>query len=499
VTTVVAAAGTTAAALGARGGGGGGSAHFATTLLCPGSADISRGWVVDSGASVHMTGDRSVLDNFMPCRLPKPVVLADGNSKQICGVGTSVITAASGAQVKLWGVCYVPGLQFNLLSVARMTLKGATVSMSSEGCTISKDGVDVVAQQTGGLFVVPRGCSEAAAVWAAGRRPAAAFYSSASAETPELVHRRMAHPSYEALARMAAAGSVSGLGVTAGQFRQHQPDQCGPCIQGRLAQAPFARSSSRSRPLELVHSDICGPIDPESAGGSRYMISLVDDSSGYGEVGLLRRKSDGIDWVKDTMMRWQRSKGGQIIRFRSDQGAEYQSREFQGFLRQQGIVQEQSAVYTPQQNGVAEQFNRSVLERMRSMLADSELSQRFWAEAAHTAAYLRNRTTQRQQQRTPFELFWGKKPNIQHLRVWGSSAFVRVPPALRVSKLDPVCWVGFMMGYSTVTKGWKVWVPSLRRFVTSRDVVFDESSKQGAQGPGSSGGMPARAQATAAA
>ena len=211
----------------------------------------------------------------------------------------------------------MPGLQFNLLSVARMTCNGATVSMSSEGCTISKDGVDVVAQQTGGLFVVPRGCSGPAAAWAAGRQPATALYSSAGAETPELVHRRMAHVSFEALARMAAAGSVSGLGVTAVQFRQHQPDQCVPCIQGRLAQAPFARSSSRSRPLEIVHSDICGPIKPESAGGSHYMISLVDDSSGYGEVGLLRRKSDGIVWVKDTMMRWQRGRRGQIIRFRS--------------------------------------------------------------------------------------------------------------------------------------------------------------------------------------
>jgi hypothetical protein len=427
-----------------------------------------------------MTGDRSILqDFFWQGTEAKTVILADGERKQVCGVGTSVITTAAGDRVLVQGVCLVPGLQFNLLSAAQMIRKGATISLDSRGCVISKDGVNVMGEMSGGLFLVPRGQS-------GGDQPGAALYSSAGVESAELVHRRMAHVSFEALARMAANKAVKGLGITAGQFRRHQSDPCASCIKGKLAQAPFARSSSYSRPLELVHSDICGPLSPASVGGSRYMISLVDDNTGYAELGFLRHKSEGVKWVTETMLRWERGTKSLIVKFRSDQGAEYLSGEFRAFLRQRGIAQECSATYTPQQNGVAERLNRSVVERVRSMLADSQQDKRFWAEAANTAAYLRNRTAQRQQQRTPFELFWGKTPSIRHLRVWGSQAFVRVPPAVRKSKLDAVCWEGYMMGYSTGIKGYKVWLPSLGRFVTSRDVVFDESLPQ--QEPASSGG-----------
>lgn len=205
-----------------------------------------------------------------------------------------------------------------------------------------------------------------------------------------------------------------------------------------------------------------GPVDPASVGGSRYMVSLIDDKSGFAEVGVLGRKSEATGWVEVTLRRWQRQTGQWVKRFRSDQGAEFRSSAFRSFLQHQGIAQEFSAVYTPQQNGVAEQLNRTLTEKAKAMLADSGLGSRFWAEAAHTAAFLRNRTLAAGQTATPFEQFFGRKPRVGYLRVLCSPAYIHVP-LVRRKKLDDNCVEGIMVGYEPGIKGYKFWEPSQQR------------------------------------
>jgi hypothetical protein len=128
--------------------------------------------------------------------------------------------------------------------------------------------------------------------------------------------------------------------------------------------------------------------------------------------------------------------------------------------------------YTPQQNGKAERLNRTLLERARSMLAESGLPRSLWGEAIRTANYLRNRAPVKGKPLTPWELFVGRKPDVSHLRVWGAKAFVHIPSQLR-RKLDFKSEVGYLVGYAANSKGWRVWTGG-DGITISRDIYFDE-------------------------
>jgi hypothetical protein len=160
--------------------------------------------------------------------------------------------------------------------------------------------------------------------------------------------------------------------------------------------------------------------------------------------------------------------GQRVCIVRSDNGGEYISIRLANF-KGKGIVHQFTAPYTPQQNGAAERLNRTIVEKVRAMLSDAELPRHFWAEAAMTAR-LRSPVSGRVQ--TPWELFYGSKPDVSMLRVFGSTAYVHVPQEKR-KKLDQVSQRGVFVGYQEITKGWRVWLEN-REIVVSRDVVFYE-------------------------
>ena len=159
---------------------------------------------------------------------------------------------------------------------------------------------------------------------------------------------------------------------------------------------------------------------------------------------------------------------------RSDGGQEYFSTEFKAFLEEKGIRREFSCRYTPQQNGVAERKNRTILEMARTMLQEKNMPHIYWAEAAVTAVYLINRcTTEGVHDSTPHEKYFGTKPDLSHLKVFGSISFVHVPDEKR-RKLDPKSEKMILVGYSLEQKGYKCFNPVTRQSQVSRDVVFDD-------------------------
>ena len=163
-------------------------------------------------------------------------------------------------------------------------------------------------------------------------------------------------------------------------------------------------------------------------------------------------------------------------KLRTDNGGEYTSTEFESYLKDEGIEHQYSIPKTPEQNGVSERMNRTLVETVRSMLADSRLPQRFWAEALSTAAYMINRSpTKALDDKTPFEAWYGKKPNVNHLRVFGCSAYTHVPKDQR-KKLDSKAKGCIFLGYATSRKGYRLYDQKTSSIVHSRDVVFNELS-----------------------
>ena len=188
----------------------------------------------------------------------------------------------------------------------------------------------------------------------------------------------------------------------------------------------------------------------------------------------MKAKSEVFQHFKHFKTLFEKEIGMQIKCLRSDGGGEYFSNEFSTFLDEQGIKQQFTCCYTPQQNGVVERKNMIIAEVARALMTEKEMSKYYWAEALNAALYIVNRTpTAVIHGMTPKEKFTGKKPDLSHLKVFGCLAYVHIPDELR-SKLDPKAEKCVFIGYSLEQKGYRCYNPLTREIRVSRDVVFDE-------------------------
>jgi IS30 family transposase len=182
-----------------------------------------------------------------------------------------------------------------------------------------------------------------------------------------------------------------------------------------------------SKLLELVHSDVCGPMKTTSRGGARYFVTFIDDFSRKIHVYLLRTKGEVFDKFKEYKALVDNQTDMKIKTFRSNNGGEFVSKKFDNFLHECGIQRQTSAPYTQQQNGVAERANRTIMECVRSMIPTQGLDLEFWAEAVNTVVYIKNQCpTKAFESKTPQEAWTGRKPNVSHLRVFGCKAFAHI-------------------------------------------------------------------------
>jgi hypothetical protein len=165
-----------------------------------------------------------------------------------------------------------------------------------------------------------------------------------------------------------------------------------------------------------------------------------------------------------------------IKKIRSDNGTEFKNSQIEGFLEEEGIKHEFSSPYTPQQNGVVERKNRTLLDKARTMLDEYNTPDRFWAEAINTACYSINRLyLHRILKKASYELLTGKKPNVSYFRVFGSKCFILIKRG-RKSKFAPKAVEGFLLGYDSNTRAYRVFNKSTGLVEVSCDIVFDETN-----------------------
>ncbi|KAL0309927.1 UNVERIFIED_CONTAM: Retrovirus-related Pol polyprotein from transposon TNT 1-94 [Sesamum radiatum] len=228
--------------------------------------------------------------------------------------------------------------------------------------------------------------------------------------------------------------------------------------------------------LELIHTDVCGPMRTPSHEQNRYFILFIDDYSRMTWVYFMREKSEVFKVFKKFKNLVEKQSGRSIKVLRSDRGKEYNNSEFDKFCEEEGIEHQTTVSYNPQQNGVSERKNRTVMEMARSMLQEKHLPKAFWAEAVYTAVYLLNRCpTKAVQNMTPIEAWSGKKPSAKHLRVFGSICYVHIPTEKR-HKLEEKTEKGIFLGYSTQSKGYRIYNLKTKKLIISRDVEFDEDA-----------------------
>uniref|UniRef100_A0A5S6QQU2 Integrase catalytic domain-containing protein n=1 Tax=Trichuris muris TaxID=70415 RepID=A0A5S6QQU2_TRIMR len=210
--------------------------------------------------------------------------------------------------------------------------------------------------------------------------------------------------------------------------------------------------------------------------GNRYMLTLIDDYSRFTVVRLVKSKDEVTSAIKEYVAKMKNRFGKKPIAFRTDNGKEYVGLELKKYFREEGIEHQRTVPYTPQQNGVAERKNRSLTEMAKCMLLDAGLHNRFWGEAVRSAAYLQNRMPSRSIDKTPYELFFGRKPELGHVRVFGSKVFCFVPKQRR-RKWDDKAVEGVLIGYDDATKGYRILDPKTDGIWISRSVRIVEKAE----------------------
>ena len=192
-----------------------------------------------------------------------------------------------------------------------------------------------------------------------------------------------------------------------------------------MTKRPFNAKGYRAKDLlKLVHSDVCGPMSIQARGGYEYFITFTDDYSRFGYVHLMKQKSKAFEKFKEFKVEVKNQLGKRIKAIRFDRGGEYFLRDFKDYLTENGIVSQLTAPGTPQQNGVAETKNRTLLDMVRSMMSYLTLPISFWGYALNTAMYLLNLMPSKSIPITPIELWIGSNPSMRHLHIWGCPARV---------------------------------------------------------------------------
>ena len=247
-------------------------------------------------------------------------------------------------------------------------------------------------------------------------------------------------------------------------------------VTSKQARKSFPSSAKfrASRPLELIHGDLCGPLAPETLGGSKYFLLLVDDCTRMLWVSLLKQKLEAFKAFKSFKAQAEREKELKLICLRTDNGGEFTSKGFISFCSEHEIQRHFSTPYTPQQNEVVERKNRTILDMTRAMLKNKNLPKVFWGEAVSTAVYLLNRApTKSLEGKTPYEGWTGRQPSVEHLKVFGCIVFVKtLGKSLR--KLDDRSIPMIFIGYEKGVKGYRTFNLVSQTIHITRDVVIKE-------------------------
>jgi transposase InsO family protein len=189
-------------------------------------------------------------------------------------------------------------------------------------------------------------------------------------------------------------------------------ETCEACLLGKMTKTPFIGFPERASDLlELIHTDVCGPMSTTARGGFQYFITFTDYLSRYGYVYLMKHKFETFEKVKEFQNEVENQRGKKIKALRSDRGGEYLSHEFSNHLKSCGIVPQLMPPRTPQRNGVSEQRNQTLLDMVRSMMSQSDLPLSFWGYALETIAFTLNRVSSKSVVKTPYEIWTRKTPS----------------------------------------------------------------------------------------
>eukprot|EP00798_Chlamydomonas_sp_ICE-L_P022572 gene22572-biopygen31241 len=435
-----------------------------------------------------MTGHRDLLEDIRDV-LPMTIQTASGTTT-VTQVGTATIMGDKGTTHKLRNVhLNTDPTTPNLFSMATAIKASPTmkVEFDSDRCimTINNKSLLTVPKKRN-LCLVPTIRPDCTIIQGSSRDIAMAAIPRIAAQTAELYHTRLGHLDYSSLARMASEGMVIGMDTKASAFNKMKKKTCEICVLSKMDKNTYPTSHTcATRLMAILHIDMSGIMKIPSLNGSLYFQGILNDHSKHSIVTFHKTK-DTV--AKDTIIELERyevmteNKIGKIF---CDNGSEYTCNKFTNWCKKKGITLQFTVPVKPSTNGAAERLNRTLHDRSTALLLSSKFPNRYWAEMVKNASVQKPSPTS-ESDKTPYEMFHGVKPKIDHLRTIGCTAYVHIPPKTRAWKFSPSVKITRLIGYSEKRKAYRV-VDSDHKIFDDRDITFNEfenlAGKDGFPGP----------------
>lgn len=399
---------------------------------------------VDSGCTNHLFMSKYIKFLTNSKSVDKQINVAKvGETVAAKFQGSFSTISKEGLSVTLNDVFVCDNLSYNLLSVRQIEEKGFRVIFENKEVKIMRGNtVIITGKLIGNLYFIEL-----------------QLYSDVAnivRDTPELWHKRMGH---------SCRFPVSSV--------------CEICLKGKQTRSPFLKSIPSDRKarrlLQYVSTDVCGKISPPTHDGKNYYVSFIDHYSHFGMLYLIKEKNEVETCFRNFVALTESKFNMKIEYLRCDNAGENSSKSFKDFCNSKGITIQYSVPRNPEQNGLAEKYNRTILDKSRCLILDSGLDKSFWGEAVLAAVYLTNRTptSTLPNDCTPAEIWYGYKPDMNKIKLFGCDAYAHIPEEDRSGKFAERSRKCIFIGYCD--NGYRLWDPLKRVVFTSRSVKFDET------------------------
>ncbi|GJY21428.1 putative ribonuclease H-like domain-containing protein [Tanacetum coccineum] len=418
---------------------------------CWSNYQLNEKGFVDSGCSRHMSGNIAHLSDFKEFDGGFVTFGGGANGGRITGKGTIKTD-----KLDFEDVYFVKELKFNLFSVSQMCDKKNYVLFTDSECLVLSPNFKLP-DESQVLLKIPRQNNMYSFDMKniVPKDGLTCLVAKATSEESMLWHRRLGHVNFKNINKLVKDNLVRDLPLK--QFKNDQT--CVACLKGKQHRASCKTKafSPSTKPLFMLHMDLFGPTFVSSLMHKKYCLVVTDDFSRFSWVFFLRTKDETSEILKNFIKEIENLVDKKVKIIRSDNGTEFKNHVMDEFCREKGIKREYSVARTPQQNGVAERKNRTLIEAARTMLADSKLPTTFWAEAVSTACYVQNRVlVVKPHNKTPYELFRGIKPAIGFMKPFGCHVTI-LNTLDKLGKFDGKSDEGFFVGYSLSSKAFRVY------------------------------------------
>lgn len=398
--------------------------------------------LLDSGCTHHIINNDTYFYNYVDLKIPVNVKLPDDKILKATKVGNVKICFKnyySHKHVDLKNVYFVEGIKQNLLSFSKIT----------KTCTIvAKDANAKIYNQSRELIAVADKINDLYHMkgFVLNDYNNEMYVHSVKLTHKEKWHRALGHVNFQYLNKLINDKLVDGLPDRIESIEM----KCSNCIQSKMANIPFENNRKKTTEiLELIHTDLNGPHNTTGYGGEKYFLTFIDDYSKCTRIFCIKSKAETASCFIEFVNQVENKFNKRIKKLQCDNGKEYLNKDIYNFIKHKGIELLPCPPYVHELNGVAERYNRSAMDIGRCLMREAKIHRKYWPEVIKTVAYLKNRTIANTvENKTPYEIFFGIKPNVEHLKIYGSRVYVRVPEVLRKSKWDDKAQLGILVGYN---------------------------------------------------